>query len=108
MFAKELRRKLDSDELMPFPGPARRRQRRLTLVIEREHPRLQWNAPLTLGQSSVPREIQAKLNAAWVKAARPIQFPGGLEIMPLETETQLAEIAEERPPARANGIPGLR
>ena len=54
---------------------------------------------------SVSLQIQAKFDAARMKARRPIELALGLKIMPLETVTHATKTAEDRLPARAHIAP---
>jgi hypothetical protein len=51
-------------------------------------------------------EVQANLEAVRMKGARPVEESCGGEVVAFEAETEIVEVAEERPPPRANGIPG--
>src|SRR5688572_30430728 len=90
MLFQERRRKLHRDKPMSFSGPARRDQRRVALVIECKRLGWQLHGLLALFDRRGAVEVKAQLDAAGMKAPRPIQFLHRGEIVPLETETKLA------------------
>src|SRR5262245_21813513 len=106
MLAQEIRSKFDRDEAMRIAARPRGLQWRRPLKIEGERLRRKLNRLLRVGQPGSALKIQAQLQAAGMKTARPIELCIRREFVPLETESQFAITAKQRSPAVAYRLPG--
>ena len=102
---KEWQRQFNGDELMPLATPPPRFQPRDVLGIKPGGGRGQFKrAPARL-HLAVPGHVQANLQTAGMKTARPIQVVFGRKIMPLDAVTQVSKVPIQLPPAVADRYP---
>src|SRR4029077_334832 len=98
--------KFERDELMMIACPPRGGQRfvgnsvvtRVAREIITPRLTLRANCPATF-------KVQAKFQAARMKTAAPVQCSPGLEIVPLNTQTESVEIAVKLTPTGGEALP---
>jgi hypothetical protein len=112
MFAKvllqEFGREFNRDETVMFVSGARGDQRGLSLEIKGETLGHQSGGLRSVGQLGPAIEIEAKLEAAGVKSAGPVELLVDRKFVPFKAETQVPVAAKQRTPTRPDFFPGRR
>jgi len=100
------RRVFHGDEGVPHAFLAASGERGRPLAIESEGPILQRHPHRPVLHRRGSCQVQAELEGAGMKAARPVERVAALEVVPFDAEAQFPHIAEEGTPAIADGSPG--
>lgn len=106
MFLEEGAGKLHRDELVMFTAAPEGGQSGSALMVEDDRARREIDAATASFENGVARQIQAKLHALGVKAARPIKISRVPKVVPFEAESDLLEPSKQRTPAFADRLPG--
>lgn len=108
VLVQEVRGELYRDETVSHGRTSGCGKRSGTRVVEREVAWSQDLGPAGRMEFADAIEIKADLDTAWMKAARPVERAGHLEVVPLEAESKVPESSEQWTPSVADVGPGSR
>src|SRR5579862_34295 len=68
---------------------------------------LQFQGTTLKSNFRASRKIEADFQSSWMETPRPIQFPMGHEVIPLDAKAQLSKTPTQLSPARSYALPGV-